>query len=105
MIIDTFFEIMNTYPAGYFILGIIVGYFLHGLVASGFSSKTRGKRPSRYDSKKTDTTIKRPSVVAESSEPFFWAVIFSPPQYYLAVFPVLVTGNSLFCASNFNENT
>jgi hypothetical protein len=71
MTIDTFFEIMNTYPAGYFVLGVFVGYFLHGLMANGFSSKTRGKRPSRYESKKTDSTIKRPNVVAESSEPFF----------------------------------
>ncbi|ESS73590.1 hypothetical protein MGMO_15c00110 [Methyloglobulus morosus KoM1] len=71
MTIDTFFEFINTYPACYFVLGLMVGYFLHGLVINGFSSKTRSKRPSRYESKKTDSTIKRSNVVTESSEPFF----------------------------------
>jgi hypothetical protein len=70
MEIDTFFEIINAYPALYFVAGLIVGYFLHGVAANGFSSLSSNKKPSRYQSKKSDAA-KRPTTITELQEPSF----------------------------------
>jgi hypothetical protein len=61
MEIDTIIEIMNTNPAIYFGFGIVLGYFLRGLV--GF----RSKKPSRYQARKLDITTKQSSIPATSS--------------------------------------
>ncbi len=71
MDIDTFFEIINDNPILYFIAGLVVGYLLHGLVMKGFASAFRNKKPSRYQSKKGDASVKRTNAVVELNEPSF----------------------------------
>jgi hypothetical protein len=68
---DAFLEIINTYPALYFIAGLVVGYFLHGIVANGFLSLSSNKKTSRYQSQKSDAAAKRPTTITELQEPSF----------------------------------
>jgi hypothetical protein len=86
MNIDTFLEIINTHPALYFIMGLIVGYLLHSLVSKGFSSVFSNKKPNRYQSKNTSPGVKRSNTVVELNEPSFdWpdasVKTMKPPQF------------------------
>jgi hypothetical protein len=69
MDIDAIFEIIKTNPVCYFVAGIVVGYFLRGLVLRGSVSDSFGKRPSRYQPKKTNASVKRSGFVTDSNEP------------------------------------
>jgi hypothetical protein len=69
MEIDVILEIIKTYPACYFIAGIVLGYFLRGLVLRGSVSDSFGKRPSRYQPKKTNASVRRSGSVMDSNEP------------------------------------
>jgi hypothetical protein len=69
--IDTVLEIINTYPAMYFIVGLVMGYFLRGLVSNRFVSIFGNKKPGRYQSIKTDTSVKRSTVISDLQEPPF----------------------------------
>jgi hypothetical protein len=71
MDISTFFETIKTNPACFLIAGIVLGYVLRGFVLHGIVSDFRSKRPNRYQTKKVDSSIKRPTVVADSNEPSF----------------------------------
>lgn len=71
MDIVTFLESVKTNPACYFVAGIVLGYFLRGFVLNGFTSEFRGKRPSRYQSKRISPPVKRPGIAAELKEPAF----------------------------------
>ncbi|MEQ1543771.1 hypothetical protein [Methyloglobulus sp.] len=74
MDINTILEIIKTNPACYFIAGLALGYFLRGFVLHGSVSDFRGKRPSRYQPKKADVSVKRASATADANEPSFeWA--------------------------------
>lgn len=68
---ETFLETINTHPALYFFAGLVVGYFLHGLIKNGFSSAFQSKKPSRYQSKQGGNPAKRSSSVVELNEPSF----------------------------------
>jgi hypothetical protein len=69
MDIDAIFEIIKTNPVCYFVAGIVVGYFLRGLALRGSVSDSFGKRPSRYQPKKTNASVKRSGFVTDSNEP------------------------------------
>jgi hypothetical protein len=69
MELETIFEIINTNPACYFVAGIVLGYVLRGFVLRGSVSDSSSKRPSRYQPKKTDTSVKRAGMVMDSNEP------------------------------------
>jgi hypothetical protein len=74
MDILTFFEVIKTNPVCHFVAGIVLGYVLRGFVLHGFVPDFRSKRPSRYQTKKADASVKRASIVTDSSEPSFeWA--------------------------------
>jgi hypothetical protein len=86
MEIDTVLEIINTHPILYFTAGLVVGYLLHMIVSKGFSSTFRNKKPSRYQSKKGDSSVKRASAIVELNEPSFdWpdaaVKTMKPPQF------------------------
>jgi hypothetical protein len=71
MDIVTLLGLIKTNPACYFVAGIVLGYFLRGFVSNGFFSEFRSKRPSRYQSKKLGSPVKRTGIAAELNEPAF----------------------------------
>jgi hypothetical protein len=71
MEIVTFLGFIETNPACYFIAGLVLGYFLRGFILNSFISEFRSKRTSRYQSKKLDSPVTRPNIVAELNEPAF----------------------------------
>lgn len=71
MDIVSFFEVVKTNSALCFFAGIVLGYFLHSIISHGFLSKSRNKPPSRYQTKKVDSSVKRSNTVAGLSEPSF----------------------------------
>jgi hypothetical protein len=74
MELETIIEIIKTNPACYFFTGIVLGYFLRGFVLQGSVLNSSGKRPSRYQPKKADASVKRAGIVADSNEPpFEWS--------------------------------
>jgi hypothetical protein len=66
MDITTILETLTPISLGYFIIGALVGYLLRV-----YSSNFRSKRPSRYETTKTDATVKRFANLDESNEPAF----------------------------------
>lgn len=71
MEMNTLYEFINANPAGYFVLGLIVGYFLRGLFNKGFSSKSQHKKPNRYQSLATKAATNKTSVATDLQEPSF----------------------------------
>lgn len=71
MDINTFLDIFNAHPAWYFIAGFVAGYLLHGIIIQVFASAFRGKKPSRYQSNKSDAQAKRSTAATELHEPSF----------------------------------
>lgn len=59
------FEIITTNPLCYFVLGVVAGYLLRVYLI-----ESRGKRLSRYDTKKF-SSAKRPAKSSELNEPSF----------------------------------
>ena len=68
MDIVSFFEVVKTNSALCFVAGIFLGYFLHSIISHGFLSKSRSKPPSRYQTKKGDSSVKRSNTVSGLSE-------------------------------------
>ncbi len=62
-------ELMMANPASFFILGLVVGLCLRGLLASIFSLQLRSKKASRYHPRRSEAATKRSATVVEFKEP------------------------------------
>jgi hypothetical protein len=62
-------EFILANPASLFVLGLIVGFFLRGLMGSVFSA-SRTKKPGRYRGRKSNMDVNKPSAtVVDIKEP------------------------------------
>ena len=66
MDITTILETVTPISLGYFFIGGLVGYLLRV-----YSSNFRSKRPSRYETTKSDTSVKRFANLDDSNVPAF----------------------------------
>jgi hypothetical protein len=97
MEIVAFYETINNYPFCYFVIGLVIGYFLRGFVLHGFS-KFRNKKPSRYQGKNSDVSLKRSAPTTELQEPSFDlpnAIVKSITSRQFSSLPIDQHGNEI----------
>jgi len=97
MDIVAFYETINNNPSCYFVMGLVIGYFLRGFVLHGFS-KFRNKKPSRYQGKTSDRSLKKSTPTAELQEPSFDlpnAIVKSITSRQFSSLPIDQHGNEI----------
>jgi hypothetical protein len=71
MDVNTLLDTFNAHPSGYFLVGFVLGFIMHGFIMHAVSAAFRNKKPSRYQGIKTNASVKRSSAVSELHEPSF----------------------------------